>query len=57
MSAITGAVAGVFLQVTCFFGLYTSRKGVARMTAYETIMIMLTFASILVAVIGLLIRK
>lgn len=36
---------------------YKGRKGVSLMSAYETIMIMLTFISILIAVIGLLLKK
>ena len=36
---------------------YKGRKEVDAMTAYETIMIMLTFISILIAVCALFIRK
>lgn len=39
------------------FRLYKGRKGVSIMSAYEILMIMLTFISILVAVCALFIKK
>lgn len=39
------------------FRLYQGRKGVGIMTAFEIIMIILTFAEILIAVITMLLKK
>ena len=44
------------LQVVCLSA-YKGRKEVRRMTSFETIMIILTFIEILVAVIALFIKK